>query len=92
MTIQIITIARYAESEYIRRKFQKYVQYAILLYMTIEITHIVQNVDIGNIYNIATNRQYSSVGFLMPKNIQNKWKGDSDERNSIQMQPLSQAD
>lgn len=67
MTIQIITTARYAESEYIRRKFQKYVRYAILLYTIIEITYIVQNVDIGNIYNTATNRQYQAVGIFLTK-------------------------
>lgn len=83
MTIQIITIVRYAESEYIRRKFQKYVRYAILLYTIIEITYIVQNVDIGNIYNIATNRQYQAVGIFMRKYTYDNYIGKEKGRRSL---------
>lgn len=83
MTIQIITIVRYAESEYIRRKFQKYVRYAILLYTIIEITYIVQNVDIGNIYNIATNRQYQAVGIFMQKYTYDNYIGREKGRRSL---------
>lgn len=83
MTIQIITIVRYAESEYIRRKFQKYVRYAILLYTIIEITYIVQNVDIGNIYNIATNLQYQAVGIFMQKYTYDNYIGKEKGRRNL---------